>query len=120
MCPDATYLVWCDFREFGDWRTVSERLINEARVALSGGTFFGPAGEGWFPVSTAAIRENNYVPQSIGSALCLINGIGYSVFQASLHQGRVLFPVRLRSGVFSRIHNFVKLLRIFIDKEHAG
>ena len=57
MCPDATFLVWCDFREFGDWRTVSERLINEARVALSGGTFFGPAGEGWFRINCGHSRK---------------------------------------------------------------
>ena len=57
MCPDATFLVWCDFREFGDWRTVSNRLINEARVALSGGTFFGPAGEGWFRINCGHSRK---------------------------------------------------------------
>lgn len=57
MCPDATFLVWCDFREFGDWRTVSKRLINEARVALSGGTFFGPAGEGWFRINCGHSRK---------------------------------------------------------------
>ena len=56
MCPDATFLVWCDFREYGDWRTVSKRLIKEARVALSGGTFFGPAGEGWFRINCGHSR----------------------------------------------------------------
>ena len=57
MCPDATFLVWCDFREFGDWSAVSKRLINEARVALSGGTFFGPAGEGWFRINCGHSRK---------------------------------------------------------------
>ena len=57
MYPNATFLVWCDFREFGDWRTVSNRLINEARVALSGGTFFGPAGEGWFRINCGHSRK---------------------------------------------------------------
>ena len=58
MQPQATFLVWCDFRAYGDWKTVSARLIKEARVALSGGTFFGPAGEGGF-VSTAVIHGNS-------------------------------------------------------------
>ena len=75
--------------EHGDWRTVSERLINEARVALSGGTFLVLLEKGGF-VSTAVIRENNCCPQSIGSVPCLINGIGYSVFKL-LHRGRFFF-----------------------------
>ncbi len=56
MCPDATFLVWCDFRDHGDWRTVSNRLIKEGRIALSGGTFFGPAGEGWFRINCGHSR----------------------------------------------------------------
>ena len=48
MLPEATFLVWCDFNFYGSWRNMSHRLINEAKIALSGGTFFGPSGEGWF------------------------------------------------------------------------
>ncbi|MAW40673.1 MAG: hypothetical protein CMF27_07120 [Kiritimatiellaceae bacterium] len=57
MCPESTFLVWCDFRDHGDWSTVSNRLIKEARVALSGGTFFGPAGEGWFRINCGHSRS---------------------------------------------------------------
>jgi cystathionine beta-lyase len=57
MQPQATFLVWCDFRAQGDWKTVSARLIKEAQVALSGGTFFGPAGEGWFRINCGHSRR---------------------------------------------------------------
>ncbi|MDF7824923.1 PatB family C-S lyase [Pontiellaceae bacterium B12227] len=56
MPPEATFLVWSDFRAFGDWQTVFRKLIQEANVALSGGTFFGPAGEGWFRINCAHPR----------------------------------------------------------------
>ncbi|MDZ8119212.1 MalY/PatB family protein [Pontiella agarivorans] len=57
MEPEATFLVWSDFRAFGDWQTVFRKLINEANVALSGGNFFGPAGEGWFRINCAHPRS---------------------------------------------------------------
>ena len=57
MQPQATFLVWCDFRAYGDWKAVSTRLIKEAHVALSGGTFFGPAGEGWFRINCGHSRQ---------------------------------------------------------------
>lgn len=56
MVPEATFLVWCDFRASGAWPEVARRLLNEANVALSGGTFFGPAGEGWFRINCAHPR----------------------------------------------------------------
>lgn len=57
MQPEATFLVWSDFRAFGDWQSVFKRLIGEANVALSGGSFFGPAGEGWFRINCAHPRS---------------------------------------------------------------
>ncbi len=51
MVPEATFLVWCDFRSYGTWQDVFKRLVNDAGVALSGGRFFGPAGEGWFRIN---------------------------------------------------------------------
>ncbi|HEY5621139.1 MAG TPA: PatB family C-S lyase, partial [Pontiella sp.] len=57
MVPQATFLVWCDFRRYGPWRTVFRRLIDDANIALSGGNFFGPAGEGWFRVNCAHPRS---------------------------------------------------------------
>lgn len=56
MEPEATFLVWSDFSAFGDWQTVFRKLIHEANVALSGGSFFGPAGEGWFRINCAHPR----------------------------------------------------------------
>ncbi|WP_372793956.1 MalY/PatB family protein [Pontiella sp.] len=56
MQPEATFLVWSDFRAFGDWQTVFKKLIHDANVALSGGSFFGPAGEGWFRINCAHPR----------------------------------------------------------------
>jgi cysteine-S-conjugate beta-lyase len=57
MVPEATFLVWSDFRRFGPWKTVFNRLLNDANVALSGGAFFGPAGEGWFRINCAHPRS---------------------------------------------------------------
>ena len=57
MEPEATFLVWSDFRAFGDWQTVFKTLIHDANVALSGGNFFGPAGEGWFRINCAHPRS---------------------------------------------------------------
>ena len=51
MESDATFLVWCDFRNYGSWQEVSKILINDAKVALSGGKFFGSSGEGWFRIN---------------------------------------------------------------------
>lgn len=56
MLPEATFLVWGDFRGFGPWQEVFKRLLNDANVALSGGNFFGPAGEGWFRINCAHPR----------------------------------------------------------------
>ncbi len=56
MVPEATFLLWCDFRKYGSWQEVFRRLIKGANVGLSGGTFFGPAGEGWFRVNCAHPR----------------------------------------------------------------
>ena len=60
MEPQATFLVWCDFRRHGSWQEVSRRLVNNAGVALSGGTFFGPAGAGWFRINCAHPRRQLY------------------------------------------------------------
>jgi cystathionine beta-lyase len=57
MVPEATFLVWCDFRKFGRWQDINKQLIRDAGVALSGGTFFGPAGEGWFRINCAHPRS---------------------------------------------------------------
>lgn len=60
MEPESTFLVWCDLRNHGPWQEVLKRLIKNAGVALSGGTFFGPAGEGWFRINCAHPRSQLY------------------------------------------------------------
>lgn len=57
MVSDATFLVWCDFRNYGSWQEVSKILINDAKVALSGGKFFGSSGEGWFRINCGHPRS---------------------------------------------------------------
>lgn len=43
--PEATFLAWLDFTDYG-WDDPAAVLLDEARVALSGGLPFGPGGEG--------------------------------------------------------------------------
>lgn len=57
MIPDGTFLVWTDFRAFGTWQDIFSKLVNDANIALSGGTFFGPEGEGWFRINCAHPRS---------------------------------------------------------------
>lgn len=57
MVPEATFLVWSDFQKYGPWQDVFKRLVHDADVALSGGSFFGPAGEGWFRLNCAHPRS---------------------------------------------------------------
>jgi cystathionine beta-lyase len=52
MKPEATYLVWLDFRAFG---TKDDKLNNfivkEARIGLNNGGRFGTGGEGWMRIN---------------------------------------------------------------------
>ena len=43
--PEATFLAWLDFTDYG-WEDPAAVLLDEARVALTGGLPFGPGGEG--------------------------------------------------------------------------
>jgi cystathionine beta-lyase len=55
--PEATYLLWVDFRAFGlPPEEVSERIMRRARVRLENGTAFGPGGAGFFRVNAACPR----------------------------------------------------------------
>ena len=57
--PEGTYLMWLDFRSLGlDHEAVKRLLVDEARVALNEGTFFGEAGRGWFRMNLATQRTN--------------------------------------------------------------
>lgn len=45
LAPEATFLAWLDFTDYG-WEDPAAVLLEEARVALTGGLPFGPGGEG--------------------------------------------------------------------------
>ncbi|GIV84625.1 MAG: aminotransferase class I/II [Candidatus Roseilinea sp.] len=45
--PEATYLIWLDFREAGIPGSPYTFFLERARVALSDGAVFGPGGEGF-------------------------------------------------------------------------
>jgi len=56
---EGTYLMWLDFSGLGlSHEAVMDLLINQARVALNSGLFFGEAGRGWFRMNLATPRAN--------------------------------------------------------------
>ena len=56
---EGTYLMWLDFNALGlAHEQVRAMLVDEARVALVEGTFFGPEGRGWFRLNLATQRAN--------------------------------------------------------------
>lgn len=61
--PQATYLLWLDFRNFGEEKIVKEKLIKEAKVGLEEGSIFGKNGKGFF-------RMNVGCPISILEKAC--------------------------------------------------
>ncbi|MDP1539922.1 MAG: PatB family C-S lyase [Moraxellaceae bacterium] len=53
----ATYLLWLDFRAFGlSEADMMQRLIHQANVGLSAGSWFGEAGHGFLRLNMAAPR----------------------------------------------------------------
>lgn len=55
--PEATYLVWLDFRELNlSGRALRKVLLKQARVALDDGYIFGAAGEGFERINIACPR----------------------------------------------------------------
>ena len=58
MSPvEATYLAWLDLRAYGLTCEEMARKFRAAKVALSGGTFFGEEGEGFMRVNFACPRS---------------------------------------------------------------
>ncbi|MET4636973.1 aminotransferase class I/II-fold pyridoxal phosphate-dependent enzyme [Mycetocola sp. 2940] len=55
--PDAGYLVWLDFRGRGWGSDPAERILEEARVALSAGSEFGEPGAGFARMNIACSPE---------------------------------------------------------------
>ena len=56
--PEATFLVWLDFRDYGmDDKQLSEFLIARAKVGLNNGARFGAGGEGWQRINIGCPRS---------------------------------------------------------------
>jgi len=55
--PEATYLVWLDFRDLGlDGQGLMELMTKKAKVWLDDGPIFGPGGEGFQRINIACPR----------------------------------------------------------------
>lgn len=67
MKPEATFLVWLDFREYGMSADVlNQFLIDNAKVALNNGTQFGRGGDGFMRMNIGCQRS------TVEEALCRI------------------------------------------------
>lgn len=70
VVPEATYLVWLDFREMGlDDESLARHLIEKAGVGLNQGVQFGEEGSGFMRLNAAAPRAvlEKALKQVIGS-----------------------------------------------------
>ncbi|MFN8209023.1 MAG: PatB family C-S lyase [Bacteroidales bacterium] len=57
VVPEATYLVWLDFRKTGmSQQAIVEFLVHKAGLALNSGGTFGPGGEGFMRMNIACPR----------------------------------------------------------------
>ncbi len=55
--PQGTYLVWLDCRELGlDDKALNDLMLERAKVALDGGTWFGAEGSGFIRMNVASPR----------------------------------------------------------------
>jgi aspartate aminotransferase len=58
ISPEGAFYVFLDARAFGEDSTaLAERLLEEAHVVLTPGTYYGPAGAGWLRLSFSASPE---------------------------------------------------------------
>ena len=58
MDPEATYLLWIDFRKLGkSEKELEELLLDKGKLALEPGSKFGEDGEGYFRMNIACTRE---------------------------------------------------------------
>ena len=56
--PEATYMIWLDFRNFGlDDTTLKNKLVHEAGLGFNPGREFGPGGEGCMRMNIACPRS---------------------------------------------------------------
>ena len=55
--PEGTYIFWIDFRGYGfNDETLTDFLVNEAKVALDPGTWFGVEGDGFARLNIGTTR----------------------------------------------------------------
>jgi aspartate/methionine/tyrosine aminotransferase len=58
ISPEGAFYFFLDLSAFGrDSKALAERLLGEAHVVLTPGTYYGPAGAGWLRLSFAAAPE---------------------------------------------------------------
>jgi len=56
--PEATYLLWLDFRELGmNEKQLNELLIKKAKLGFNEGSMFGPGGEGFQRMNVGCPRS---------------------------------------------------------------
>ncbi len=56
--PEGTFLLWLDFRDLGlEPEELDDLLLNEARVALNNGAWFGEGGKGFMRLNFACPRS---------------------------------------------------------------
>jgi cystathionine beta-lyase len=58
MKPEATYLIWLDFRGFGmNDEELMKFIVNKAKVGLNNGGRFGTGGDGWMRLNIGCPRN---------------------------------------------------------------
>jgi cystathionine beta-lyase len=56
--PQATYLAWLDFREYGyTQKELIDKMVKEAKLGLNDGSTFGAGGEGFMRINFACPRS---------------------------------------------------------------
>lgn len=59
MRPEASFLLWLDFRDLGiPHKELVNKLIHEAKVGLNSGLDYGPDGEGFMRMNIGTPRAN--------------------------------------------------------------
>ena len=58
MKPEATYLIWLDFREYGlKDEELMQFTVEKAKVGLNNGGRFGTGGDGWMRLNIGCPRS---------------------------------------------------------------
>lgn len=55
--PEGTFLLWLDFRKYGEESFVKDILINKAHVGLEEGSIFGQEGQGFFRMNIGCPKK---------------------------------------------------------------